>query len=190
MEGVVADVADHGASRPAAAMSCLTTVTHSARREIGTHTSVTMPRAPGRNAMVAQNASCRACQSWLRSSARAVHWNSAPPKSRARSPRPSAPARPRGLPSRGTRRTASAHPVARELRMRMQASIGQLIEQLDACDRHARLDHDDDRVDRSSIVGNGHTAAEIASGMPCRRSAISVITPSVPSEPMSSRVRS
>ena len=42
----------------------------------------------------------------------------------------------------------------------------------------------------SSMVGNGHTADEIASGMPCRRSRISVITPSVPSEPTSRRVRS
>ena len=56
---------------------------HSARREIGTQTSVTMPLAPGRSAMVAQNASWRACHRRLRSSARAVHWNSAPPQSRA-----------------------------------------------------------------------------------------------------------
>ena len=42
----------------------------------------------------------------------------------------------------------------------------------------------------SSMVANGHTAAEIASGMPCRLSRISVITPSVPSEPTSRRVRS
>ncbi len=41
-----------------------------------------------------------------------------------------------------------------------------------------------------SMVGNGHTADEIASGMPCRRRRISVITPSVPSEPTNSRVRS
>ena len=39
-------------------------------------------------------------------------------------------------------------------------------------------------------VGNWHAAAEIASGMPCSRSCTSVMTPSVPSEPMNSRVRS
>ena len=39
-------------------------------------------------------------------------------------------------------------------------------------------------------VGNWQVADDIASGMPCRRSWISVITPSVPSEPMNSRVRS
>ena len=37
---------------------------------------------------------------------------------------------------------------------------------------------------------NEHTAADIASGMPYRRSRISVITPSVPSEPTNNRVRS
>ena len=37
---------------------------------------------------------------------------------------------------------------------------------------------------------NEHTAAEMASGIPYRRSRISVITPSVPSEPTNSRVRS
>jgi hypothetical protein len=41
-----------------------------------------------------------------------------------------------------------------------------------------------------SIVANGHTAADTASGKPCSRSVTSVITPSVPSEPTKSRVRS
>ena len=36
---------------------------------------------------------------------------------------------------------------------------------------------------------NEHTAAEMASGMPYRRSRISVITPRVPSEPTNNRVR-
>ena len=39
-------------------------------------------------------------------------------------------------------------------------------------------------------VANWQVAAAIASGMPWRRSATSVITPSVPSEPMKRRVRS
>ena len=39
-------------------------------------------------------------------------------------------------------------------------------------------------------VGNWQTAAEIASGTPCRRSWISVMTPSVPSEPTNRCVRS
>ena len=38
--------------------------------------------------------------------------------------------------------------------------------------------------------GNWQTAADIASGMPCSRSRTLVMTPSVPSEPMNSRVRS
>ena len=41
-----------------------------------------------------------------------------------------------------------------------------------------------------SIVSNGHTAAEIASGRPYSRSVTSVMTPSVPSEPTNSRVKS
>ena len=41
-----------------------------------------------------------------------------------------------------------------------------------------------------SMLGNAHTADEIASGMPCRRRRISVITQSVPSEPTNRRVRS
>ena len=52
------------------------------------------------------------------------------------------------------------------------------------------LDGRDDRVDRLLELAKGHTAAEIASGMPCSRSRISVITPSVPSEPTNRRVRS
>ena len=39
-------------------------------------------------------------------------------------------------------------------------------------------------------VGNGQTPAEIASGMPCSFSVISVMMPSVPSEPTKRRVRS
>ena len=42
----------------------------------------------------------------------------------------------------------------------------------------------------ASTVGNGQTPAAIASGMPCSFSVSSVITPSVPSEPTISRVRS
>jgi hypothetical protein len=38
--------------------------------------------------------------------------------------------------------------------------------------------------------GNGHTPPEMASGMPCSLSVISVTMPSVPSEPTKSRVRS
>ena len=42
----------------------------------------------------------------------------------------------------------------------------------------------------ASTEGNGQMPAEIASGMPASRSVISVMTPSVPSEPTNSRVRS
>ena len=42
----------------------------------------------------------------------------------------------------------------------------------------------------SSRVSKLQTAAEIASGTPCSRSVTSVMTPSVPSEPTNSRVRS
>ena len=39
-------------------------------------------------------------------------------------------------------------------------------------------------------VGNGQMPAEIASGMPCSLRVISVMMPSVPSEPTKRRVRS
>ncbi len=42
----------------------------------------------------------------------------------------------------------------------------------------------------ASSEGNGHTPAEIASGMPESFSVSSVMTPSVPSAPTISRVRS
>ena len=42
----------------------------------------------------------------------------------------------------------------------------------------------------SATVGNEQTPLAIASGMPCKRSVSSVMTPSVPSEPIRSRVRS
>ena len=42
----------------------------------------------------------------------------------------------------------------------------------------------------ASTEGNGHTPPAIASGMPESFSVISVMTPSVPSEPTISRVRS
>ena len=41
-----------------------------------------------------------------------------------------------------------------------------------------------------SSVSNAHAAAVIDSGVGCTRSVISVISPSVPSEPTNSRVRS
>ena len=40
------------------------------------------------------------------------------------------------------------------------------------------------------IESNEQTAADIASGMPCSRNWISVMTPNVPSEPTNNRVRS
>ncbi len=42
----------------------------------------------------------------------------------------------------------------------------------------------------ASTDGNGQMPPEIASGMPCSFSVSSVMTPSVPSEPTISRVRS
>jgi hypothetical protein len=42
----------------------------------------------------------------------------------------------------------------------------------------------------SPMESNAHTPAEISSGMPRSRSVASVITPSVPSEPTNSLVRS
>ena len=42
----------------------------------------------------------------------------------------------------------------------------------------------------ASTVGNGQTPDEMASGIPASRSVNSVMTPSVPSEPTISRVRS
>ena len=45
-------------------------------------------------------------------------------------------------------------------------------------------------LQHASTDGNGQTPAAIASGMPASRSVSSVMTPSVPSEPTISRVRS
>ncbi len=42
----------------------------------------------------------------------------------------------------------------------------------------------------ASTLGNGQTPPAIACGMPCSFSVIAVMMPSVPSEPISSRVRS
>ena len=50
---------------------------------------------------------------------------------------------------------------------------------------------DDHRVaGRLDATGRGRLPAEIASGMPCSFSVISVMMPSVPSEPTKRRVRS
>ena len=43
---------------------------------------------------------------------------------------------------------------------------------------------------QAASVGNWHTAALVASGMPCSRSRTFVMIPSVPSDPIISRVRS
>ena len=177
-----------GASRPASAMSSLTAVMHrrgarSARRR--------RSRCPWR----------RGAAPWsprTRRGAPATAGCAPPPGGPlelgaaeiARDRAPSPPARRRGPRSHGTRRTASARPVALELGIADAGVHGQLVEQLDARHRHARLDRDDHGIDRILDGRDGHTADEIASGMPCRRSRISVITPSVPSEPTSRRVRS
>jgi hypothetical protein len=71
----------------------------------------------------------------------------------------------------------------RELRIGVAGPDLQRIEQLDAGDRNAGLDGED----RGLAAG---LDAAIASGMPDRRSVSSVMTPSVPSEPTISRVRS
>jgi hypothetical protein len=65
------------------------------------------------------------------------------------------------------------------------------VEQLDARHRNAGLDRQDGGVARGLRTdGKGQTAAEIASGMPCSFTVISVMMPSVPSEPTKRRVRS
>ena len=56
-----------------AARSSWVAVTHSASREIGTQTSVAKASLPGTSDFVAQNASCRACHSFCRSSSFAAH---------------------------------------------------------------------------------------------------------------------
>jgi hypothetical protein len=72
----------------------------------------------------------------------------------------------------------------------LTAFICDVVEDLDAGERHAELDRLHDGVDRAASVSKLQTAAEMASGMPCRRSVTSVMMPSVPSAPIISRVRS
>ena len=79
----------------------------------------------------------------------------------------------------------------RELGIGVAGPHLQLVEQLDA--RHRNAGSGWSRWPRCRPprpTGNGQTPAEIASGMPCSFSVSSVMTPSVPSEPTSSRVRS
>ena len=58
-------------------MSRLVSMMHSARREIGTQTSVTIACAPGRKDLLAQKTWWRAAQRRFRSSARVAHSNAA-----------------------------------------------------------------------------------------------------------------
>jgi hypothetical protein len=66
--------------------SALLCATHSARRLIGTHTSVGKPRPPGRIAMLAQYAWWRACQRRCRSSALPANSKREPPNAAAMLP--------------------------------------------------------------------------------------------------------
>ena len=78
-----------------------------------------------------------------------------------------------------------------ELGIGVEGADLQCVEQLDARHRNAELDRCDDGV--AGAVERRERAdrrGEIASGMPCSRSVSSVMMPSVPSEPTSSRVRS
>ena len=70
-----------GASKLQLSISLSVSSTQSARREIGTHASVTMASQPGRRALAAQYASWRACHKWVRSSVFEVHLKSDPPNS-------------------------------------------------------------------------------------------------------------
>ena len=66
----------------------------------------------------------------------------------------------------------------------------QLVDELDPRDRDRVLPDPDDALDRGCSDGNVQRAATVASGIGCRRSVASQISPSVPSEPIISRVRS
>ena len=170
-------------------MSRLVSRMHSASREIGTQTSVARASAPGRSSRAAQNASCRAAHSRLRSSASVAQRKSEPPNSTASSP---------------TAAACSATPAAEP--WNSKNSVGASGKSSLECRMQARICTSSSSSMRATGMPdwmvaitvstaparsrNGQTAADTASGMPCSRSCSSVMMPSVPSEPTKSRVRS
>ena len=118
-----------------------------------------------------------------------------PTRIRSPSCRPPVPARSRPgrrLPfrcGRGTRRRASAASGI-QFREPVDSIHLDFVRQFDPRDGNAQLNRRDHRPTASSIVGKLQTAAATASGSGCSRTVISLMTPSVPSEPTNNRVRS
>ena len=170
-------------------MSRCVSVTHSASREIGTQTSVATMAAPGPQREVDSAASWRACHSRVRSSGRVVQSNGPPPNSAAISPK--------RLRLLGHRRFGAVEFEEQHRRFR-QAELGMQLHArtCSASSNSMRATGMPDwmvgiaALQPASTEGNGQTPPEIASGMPGSFSVNSVMTPSVPSEPTISRVRS
>ena len=92
---------------------------------------------------------------------------------------------------RGTRRSSVGFSGVGQLRVAVDRVDLHLVEQLDARHRDAELDRGDHGLaPRLPSTRTAQTAADTASGRPNSRSVTSVMTPSVPSEPTNSRVRS
>ena len=149
-----------GATSRLRSMSRLVSVTHSASREIGTQTSVTMACAPGRNDLFAQKTWCRARHRRVRSSGLVAHSNGPP----ANSLRDLAEAlrllRDAGL---GAVEFEEQHWRfgQAELRVGIAGANLHLVEELDAGDRNAGLDRRDrgvagglDRRERADAGGD------------------------------------
>ena len=96
---------------------------------------------------------------------------------------------PRGVPWNS--RNSVGATVEVELEVAVDGVDLDVVEQLDARDRDRVGEHLDHGVDGGvERRERARVAAVIASGVGCRRSVASVISPSVPSEPTNSRVRS
>ena len=192
VEIAVADMADDRRDQ-ACSLRCRagSRSTHSASREIGTQTSVANALAPGRSAQRRPiGVVARLPEPACGPPACVAQANGPPPNSRAISPK-----RSRLLGDAGLGAVEfdeqRRHFRQVELRIDVAGLDLQRIEQLDPRYRNAGLDGQDGGVAGTPRpIGNGQTPAAIASGMPCSLSVSSVMTPSVPSEPTSRRVRS
>ncbi len=133
---------------------------------------------PGRSATAAQYTSWRACQRRERSSAFVAHSKGPPPRSCAISPNRSACSRaPASVPWNSTSRSGVSGRDSFEYRLQAATctSSSSSMRATGRPDWIVRM-----VASQAALIdGNGQMPAEIASGMPWRRSVISVMTPSV-----------
>ena len=159
-------------------MSRCVSSTQSARREIGTQTSVANARAPGRSAnrpigVVARLPQPAALLGLGRPDERAAAMIGGDLAEAARLFGDAL-----GVPWNST--NSIGYSGSDESGIGVARLDLQRVEQLDAGDRQARLDRRDRRLAGGAHVGNEQWPPAIASGMPASRSVISTITPSVP----------